>query len=446
MFVVFLPALNFRGNRSPYLWWFYKLLSAFGESAAYICGDEYFSDPNQLFAAGRTDASPDLAKMNQYSLPDCAILRKQARADVPLSVWQGLESRYPNNPLAAFKYYCLQDDADLCISITNAFDRIIAQVGELEAVITCVNCVTLKNWCRTRNLPLIHIELGPLRQPAFLQTAYFDFSGVNGGTEAKSRFDNDRRMTKVYDKWALIENLRSLFMSQPKHALPQADVDLGLGLQVEDDSNVVCYSNGHSALSMINDARRSLVEGSIKPPILVRSHPGSFFSLRTLPAGLEIDNSATSVDFIVRCRRIHSINSGVAAEGLLLGRFASIRGDSPLCFCVKPDTGECQEPEFSFFLVNYLVPWHLAFQAEYIRWRLCKPTEMEIRQRHLEGFMQDKIRLLELRVKELECSLRENEARLVQIKSSFAWRLIWPLRMLFAICQNVFSRMSDANR
>ena len=230
-------------------------------------------------------------------------------------------------------------------------------------------------------------------------------------------------------------------MVRPVSEVPQASVDLGLGLQIEDDSNVVCYANGHSALSLINNARRSLFDGDIEPPVLVRPHPGSFFSLRTLPVGLELDTSESSVDFVVRCKRIQAINSGVAVEAVLLGRAVFLRGECPFGFCVIPENGECKRAEFSFFLLNYLVPWHLAFQIDYIRWRLRKPVEREIRQRHLEGFMQEKIRLLELRVRELECSLRESEEQLTRIKSSFAWRLLCPIRVLSSVLRKPMSRM-----
>lgn len=57
MIAVFLPALNFRGNRSPYLWWFYKFSSEFGAQAGYIAGDEYYRDPSELRAEGRNEAS-----------------------------------------------------------------------------------------------------------------------------------------------------------------------------------------------------------------------------------------------------------------------------------------------------------------------------------------------------------------------------------------------------
>lgn len=441
MFIVFLPALNFRGNRSPYLWWFHKLLSTFGDEAAYICGDEYFTDPELLSAAGRMDVSQGLAKAYQYCLPDRTTLQKQLRADVPLQIWQRMEERFPSNPLAAFNYYCLQEDEDLRDAIASALDRIVASVGAVEAVVTCVNCTTLQKLCRIKELPLLHVELGPLRQSAFLQTAYFDFSGVNGGTEAHSRFDTDPDMPNASDYWASVENLRSLLMVRPFSKVPQASVDLGLGLQIEDDSNVVCYANGHSALSLINNARRSLFDRDIEPPVLVRPHPGSFFSLRTLPVGLELDTSASSVDFVVRCRRIQAINSGVAVEALLLDRSVFLRGDCPFGFCVITESGACKRTEFAFFLLNYLVPWHLAFQIDYIRWRLRKPVEREIRQRHLEGYMQEKIRLLELQVRELECSLRESEEQLARIKLSFAWRLLWPIRVLSSVSRKFMSRM-----
>jgi len=437
MFVVFLPALNFRGNRSPYLWWFHKLLSALGREAAYICGDEYFRAPDELLADGRNEVSHELAKQLQYKLPDRTVLAEQLRVDVPLQVWERLEGRFPDDPLAAFKYFCLQEDLELCVAIAEAFDKILALGNRIEAVITCVNCATLQGLSGHRGIPVIHLELGPLRRPRFLQTAYFDFCGVNGRTEAYQRFFEDSENHSCFDHRTPIENLRSLFMFSPLADVPEADVELGLGLQVEDDSNVVCYANGYSALSLINNGRKILSEGGVKPPILVRPHPGSFFSLRTLPVGLEIDNSVTSVDFVVRCRRICSINSGVAVEGLLLGRAATVKGDCPFGFCVDSNTGECKEREFSFFLINYLVPWSLAFQVEYIRWRLGSPSEESIRQRHLEGFMQDKIRLLEIRVEELESLLSDRDDQLTQIKRSFAWRLIWPFRVASSLFRRV---------
>lgn len=442
MFVIFLPALNFRGNRSPYLWWFHKFLNDFGKQAIYVCGDEYFNDPEQLLAAGRTEASAAIAELYNYHLPDSITLANQSRIDIPLEKWQALEALFPTNPMAVFQHYCTQVDMGFCTEIETVIDRICAQSGVPEAIITCVNCASLQRVCSGRNLSLLHIELGPLRPPNFLKTAYFDFSGVNGKTEAARRFESDTTPSEALVDWHSIDQLRSLFMLRRMPTCLHQDVERGLALQIEDDSNIICFSNGHSALSLINSARQALTGKNIPPPVLVRSHPGSFFSLRSLPSGLDVDHSMSSIDFIIRCKDIHTINSGLAVESMMLGRKVHILGESPFSFCTNAINNECNVDAFSFFLVNYLVPWNLAFKPEYIRWRLRNPNESSIRQMHLEGFMQEKIRLLEARITELEQCLVESDNRWAQLKSSLPWRLSHPLWKILRWCQRFIGRIS----
>ena len=437
MFAVFLPALNFRGNHSPYLWWFYKFVSEFGAHAGFISGDEYYRDPSELLAEGRFEACEATANLYRYNLPDQTGLGKLSLQVIPREVWQAFEARHGANPLAALRHYCQENDPGLRSAMASALDTFGSSHGQPEAVITCVNCATLKNLCHDRGLPLIHFELGPLRPPFFLQTAYFDFSGVNGTTESESRFTSTENGT-IRELLAShsVETLRRLFMVQLPKDNGQPVVDLGLGLQIEDDSNIVCYANNHSSISLINHARRLLSQQSIRSPVLVRTHPGSHFLLRGLPAGMEVDRSPSSLDFLMRCKQIITINSGIAVEALLLGRGAIVHGDSPFGYCITPETGRVNASAYAFFLLNYLVPWELAFTPDYIRWRLEKPSEEEILRRHLESHMQEKIRLLELRVAELEKQLSE-------IQSSWAWRITYPLRALHKVLRRFAGLRSD---
>lgn len=427
MFTVFLPALNFRGDRSPYLWWFYKFLGEFGDQAAYICGEEYFLDTDQLSARGRPEVSPESGKSGLYRIPARATLEQQLRVDIPLEEWVALEDLFPFNPIAAFRHYCVEEDSRLCAAIERALDRLGILGVDTEAVITCVNCASLLRVCQRRNLPLIHLELGPLRQPNFLRTAYFDFSGVNGRTESQRRFATARSGSALRDDWCDVGRLRALF------AFPRIDagiaprVDLGLGLQVEDDSNAICYANGFTTHALISNARRELANGHVSPTVLVRPHPASPFDLRSPPAGLEVDHSASSLEFILQCKRIATVNSGIAVEAALLERSVRVHGESPFGFCIDPDSGDCGAEAISFFLLNYLVPWDLVFRPEYLRWRLSNPSEVDIRQRHLEFFMKDRIRILEARIADLEQALAERDQQLARIRASLAWRLAAPL-------------------
>lgn len=439
MLAVILPALNFKGNRSPYLWWFYKFVTAFGEDAGYVCGDEYFMDPSLHLATGREEANEALAKRCKYKIPDIKTLTGLVRADISPDVWQSLEAHFPSNPLRAFEHFCLEENDHLHDAIAASFDRIEAECGKIEVAITCVNCATLAALCRIRGIPLVHFELGPLRGPSFFPTAYFDFSGVNGSTEARARFEAVKDSIGV-DEWCDAEALKSLFVTR---RLPDAgcpDIDLGIALQVEDDSNIICYSNGFSSLSLLNDAKIKLAEKRIRSPVLIRPHPGSIFLARNLLPELVADQSETSVEFILKCKRVHTINSSVAVESLLLGREVVVFGESSFVFCIDTNTHRFNESAWSFFLLNYLVPWDIAFSMEYIRWRLKMPSEDSIRKTHVEYCMQEKIRLLESRISELERALEMENERLAQLRSSFSWRLTYPLRAVYRIVRRIMKR------
>jgi hypothetical protein len=433
MFAVFLPSLNFRGNHSPYLWWFYIFLSAFREQAVYICGNEYFVDPKIHLGNGRIEASVELAKRYHYQIPDCSLLEALPRSDIDAHVWQSMEMLFPANPMEAFKHFCLNQDALLYKAFFPAFEQIEAAHGGIEAVITCVNCATLQNYCSERDLPLLHIELGPLRSPEYLQTAYFDFCGVNGRTESRNRFNASVESVNSPSEWQAIDALRSLFMTG-KHSLSvQPTVDLGIGLQVEDDSNIICYANGFSSMSLVNGCKRLLAEGRVHGPILVRGHPGSIFSVNNLPPGLSIDRSETPMEFIRNCREIYTINSSLGLESLLHERNATVFGDSPFAYCIDAETHQGDPSALSFFLLNYLVPWRLAMSVDYIRWRLRKPGEHAIRDVHVEFYMREKISLLEARIADLEQELSARDQQIAVLRSSIFWQLSYPFRKLFRI-------------
>jgi hypothetical protein len=431
MLCVFLPALNFRGNRSPNLWWFYKFVSAFGRDAWYVCGDEYFADPALHLARGREEATARSAQRLGYEVPDPQALAQLSRHDVPLDVWRSIEDRFRSNPLEAFQHFCLEPDGLLAAALSASLDHIEARTGPPEAVVTCVNCATLRALCKQRGIPLIHMELGPLRAPNFLPTVYVDFSGVNGQTEAQTRFE--AAAVSTHDsEWHCHEGLRSLFSTiRDLPAIDDPDTDLGIALQIEDDSNTVCYSNGFSSTALINGALISVAEREIGAPVLVRTHPGSLFRARDLTSSVAVDHSRSAIEFILRCRRIHTINSSVAVEAMLLGREVAIFGDSPFGFCIDAATLRPKQAELAFFLLNYLVPWDLAFSVEYLRWRIASPPEASIRELHLEHFMQLKIKELEARLREVEAQTAYLRAQVDLLSSSIAWRLARAVRSFY---------------
>jgi hypothetical protein len=212
---------------------------------------------------------------------------------------------------------------------------------------------------------------------------YLDFAGVNGNTEAERRF-RARGETAEAEKALTRKELLKLFARDEAgydaDAIP--DWDLGIPMQVEDDSNVLCYGNGFDLALLLKYA----LDESGSDRILVRPHPGAYFF--GSPKGLHVDESPTSMSFVQRCRRLLTLNSSVAVEAMLNGTPTGILGQSPASFAAGTSLADFRCPtdlELDFLLLNYFVPYRLIYDPAYFRWRLARPTEGAIRRRHLQA-------------------------------------------------------------
>ncbi|HEN3576808.1 TPA: hypothetical protein U5E05_004150, partial [Yersinia enterocolitica] len=59
---------------------------------------------------------------------------------------------------------------------------------EISAIVLWCNIPSVTYIAEQMKIKVIHNEMGPLRAPNYVGTCYFDFSGVNGNTEASKRF------------------------------------------------------------------------------------------------------------------------------------------------------------------------------------------------------------------------------------------------------------------
>lgn len=215
--------------------------------------------------------------------------------------------------------------------------------------------------------------MGPLRQPMYLHTAYFDFSGVNGNTESHSRYTHFERITTSKNLPTLnLEALRALFVDE--RFLKQSFEDrleeykVGVPLQVEDDSNILAFSNNFNNFEVIR-----LVK-SKTDSYLIRKHPSGHCEY-----GEAQDKSQNSIEFIKKVEKVVTINSSVGFEALLYGKESQILGDSPFAFLLFKDLTAAERlKRINFILFGYLIPFHLMYDANYYRWRLSNPTEEEI--------------------------------------------------------------------
>lgn len=371
MIAIFLPPYPFRGLPAPYLWVFYKFLSQSKEPLYFITGEQYLDlEAN----AQRWEHVGDAPQRLNYTLPTRETLQQHTYHMLSPDLFGKLLEGHNRNPVQVFRTFLTSDLKALSAELEVALD----QVNDLEAIVTWCNCPTLERVARARDLPVIHLELGPLRFPSYRSTAYLDFSGVNGNTEAHSRF------SEVSDSLGIDTTTANLlgYFSRPSpmhFECNNTKVRIGLALQVEDDSNLIAFSNGYDNSSIISFAKIAYPAEQL----LVRAHPGSLFRLDDTK--LLADQSPNTDYFLARVDELLTINSSIGFEALLRDKKVTALGDSSYKFIVESSV-ETRHSALAFYLFSYLVPQELIFDIDYLRFRLNCHNERDITYRHIAHY------------------------------------------------------------
>lgn len=376
MLAVFLPPYPFRGLKAPYLWLFFKYLHCATDKILFITGDEYLDIIDDETQHGRWEFDPASMASLGYSLPNDVTIGRHEYLHLDNGLYETLLARHHNDPIKSFSTFLTERIPAL---ETELHTLLNSKVDQIDAFISICNCPSLEHIAQTLGKEVMHVEIGPLRAPMYRNTAYLDFSGVNGGTEARARYEQCQR---DFDIKASLDDLHHYFLevvSPSDTATPSA---AGVVLQVEDDSNLIAYSNDFTNISLISYVRQH----HEKDDILVRAHPGSLFRLRD--DAFTIDDSANSLAFIHKCEEVFTINSSVGLEAILTGKKTTVLGDSSYSFINELDAPD-RVNAAAFYLFSYLVPFELVFNQDYLDFRLRHPEELEIVCKHLEFYSVD---------------------------------------------------------
>jgi hypothetical protein len=370
---VFLSPYPFRGSRAPYLWVFYKLLASIDEPMAFILSEDYLANPESPLLAGRSELEERRQKEVNYGIPDAETFARHHFAFMDDALMHELLPQYGGNPLAFFKAFLSEEVEEVKQAIHSRLDQL---PPDIELIISWSNCPSLAAVAGERGIPVAYLEVGPLRQPQYRSTAYFDFSGVNGNTEAKARQQAANGFPNVDFS---LDELRDAFAMHPDDGMRTGNL-VGVALQVEDDSNLVCFNNGYDNISLIGKALLEVPADRL----LIRSHPGSRFDIK--PNGALRDTSPTAIEFLKSCKRLMCINSSIGLEAALLGVPVQVLGDASYKFVVDEKIPAARNQKLAFYLFGYLVPFDLVFSAAYIRFRLKRPSEPEIFKKHMQAY------------------------------------------------------------
>lgn len=366
----FLLPFPMRATRAPYLWVFYRWLAVLQERALFIVGNDYLRPASQFVADQRWETGAEARLVYGYELPGPNELARHEFAPLADELFDGLLAQANGNRIELFRRWLSVPIPELVTALERVLDR---HPAPIECLVTWCNCPSLTVAARSRDIPVAHIEVGPLRKPLFQHTAYFDFNGVNGNTEAARRYADIAPDTSFP---VSLESLREL-LYRGRAFVPTDESRYGVALQVEDDTNLIAFGRGYDNQGLLLHALATL--GEQERP-LVRSHPGSMFALR--PGIVDVDASYDSLAFLERCRQVLTTNSSVAVEALFHGVEAQQLGESAFNH-VLAAAAEERRRRLVHYLLGYLVPDALIWNLDYLRFRLSKPPETSIMQRHL---------------------------------------------------------------
>lgn len=383
------------GIEGIHLWFFYKTIWIFQDELKHVafCG----SSENMTLPRDLAENAPWSSFLNQnfmerfgYQFLPEESLEKLNRTEIPSHFFDPLLKEKHGSAYQVWRTLITEPYSPLVDFYEQYLDRLSSK-EPIEMVLTLCNDASMSLVTARRGIPFIHSEIGPLREPDYQSTFYWDLSGVNGCTECKKRYQESRELSFSSDVLSRKELLFLFCKDNSRYAKliaePKAERKVGIVGQVDDDSNLIAYSEGFSNFELIRYAAYHFG----KENILLRRHP----SADTIISG-EYDASPSVSDFIQRVDSILCINSSVGLEAAMLGKKVMFLGDSPFRILSTDLTSEDNEipPDFvdmlNFILLNYLVPSELAGSPAYSRWRLTNPSEIEIRRKHLEFYLKNR--------------------------------------------------------
>lgn len=386
-------------SKHPYLWWFYKSLDmAKRNNLPIIAQEKYFVKPSEMAKKGpaedrlvnNTNAinyrfiydpprDEDLERISQYPIP------------------QEMEDRF-------IKEKGSVNDAMVCAlsdswhELEELLDRYFTEIEEksgekIDAVVTLCWFKTLNNAAEKHNIKVITIEQGLFREPAYLKTAYCSFTNL---------FDDEKEIGERYEKFrteadelpilsrkailSLLLNNDYLGYLNYYDMLPRYEAGVALG-----------YATWlpHMCTTKFNDEELLYRTASVYDKFIVRTHPGdptkaSYPSFIKTP-----DNSANTIEFILKCKRIISLGSNVSLEAAFWNKVPCTALKCSSSYGQKHEVEDTQEYSIdtlylNFFAFCFLIPYSKMMDPEYLMWRLSGPSESEIFKKHMKIYLEER--------------------------------------------------------
>lgn len=243
-------------------------------------------------------------------------------------------------------------------------------------------------------IPVLCIGMGPLRDPDYRSTSYLCWNDLYAGSEeCERRYQHFLEEFPSEGKFFSSKELLALFLASTNiKYLPLYDLEPENEMLV---AGTYAVMPTLFSFTMCGDCEvlwdvQEIYGGNYR----FRPNPSDPFQAMYHQARL--DRSQPGILSVVNTKRIASMGSNILFDAMLWGRTACCKtGMFPVSF-------QCQQnylpeeyvpvPEsfLNFFCFCFLIPFEFMLDADYLKWRMTGPTEMEIYQRHLDHYLKEK--------------------------------------------------------
>lgn len=385
MIVPVIFSLNPVADDKMFTWVFIKAVS-FAKKYHWpvIAQKQYFDDIGNM----KGFFSENLLEHFEYE----TIGKSDLEKIIPVAVPKEIETEY-------IKRFPSQTDAYLS-SIRNPWtemedfleqtiDRLEETSGKkIEAFYVLPNNAFLENVAAKKDIPVIHFEWGPFRPRIYRKTAYFDFDNIVLGL--RKRYENfiksgDDKEVPMFTR----QEILALFLEKDylRYALETREPAYEMG--VATGYTTIGEYSAYNMVSLI-ELQSKVARKFNDDEVCWRMHPEDPYH-----AQLQVKNQSyheNTVDFILDCKRVLSLSSNMIYEAMLFDRIGYDIGFSHYSFQGNDtiDILEDKKPDIrflNFVAFSYLIPYEFLNNADYIRFRLSKPTEAEIYRYHLDYYL-----------------------------------------------------------
>lgn len=370
-------------EKVPYLWVFYKYMDFCHENNYPIIAlEDYFASPDTLHEKQDSVFKKIENGYNylwEFKEPTEELVNKLKKYPITKKE-ENKFCKGCKNKLEALTNLVRERNPEFEKVIQDKINKIEKDYKEkIDVILTWVWTPSLDYIAKKNNIKLITEELSTYRKNTYNKVlGYFNFENKYSHERTDKEYEEFLKNKKNYDMFSRKE-LLTLFLSTDAlryvkmlYYKPQYEFGIDLGMTEDPFVNVYQTTSNEKVIKKC----KALVG---EDRIICRTHPMKP-SKTKFP---NMDNSPTSVEWMLKCSKIVTSISNMGYEAMLYGKSSYIiSGKMPFAKEAIEDLDSLEDHIASSKFLNYITfgyfsPYNLMFNKDYILWRAKKNPKLK---------------------------------------------------------------------